>query len=216
MKFIKLMNAILLGMFFLSGCNENPTITSFKDDFNRADISRPWFDTIGRYLIIKGELNITGAYNHPLWLKKRIGPNVDIEFDAKSNTADGDVKIELFGDGKSFAHNKGAYVATGYVFCLGGWKNTKTFIARRFEHAKNLLHTRKVLAKKGVYQHWKISSTLKDGTLTLSWYIDGVHVLTLKDSASLYKSGNEYFAFSNWASDSWFDNLKIVRTDNSR
>ena len=31
----------------------------------------------------------------------------------------GDIKVELFGDGSSFAHDKGAYTSTGYVFIMG-------------------------------------------------------------------------------------------------
>ncbi|MBU1222136.1 hypothetical protein KKF34_19825 [Myxococcota bacterium] len=207
---------LILTISFFFSCSTDPiSIKSpFFDDFNRDEIGSTWLDTIGRYIIIKNRLNIMGGYNHPLWLKRSLPVNVDIEFDAMSNSPDGDLKIELFGDGRSFAFNKGSYIATGYVFCLGGWKNTKSFIAKRNEHAKNLLNTRKQVATIGKFQHWKISSRYAGGILKLIWTIDGKHVLTLKDSRPLYSRSNSFFGFSNWASDSWFDNLKITPAEN--
>jgi hypothetical protein len=204
----------LLTLFLLlAACQKNDLPISkngFTDNFDRNTLGANWFDTIGRFVLANNSLNIQGGYNHPLWLKKKIPVNVDIEFNAKSMTSDGDIKIELFGDGKSFALNRGAYVATGYVFCQGGWKNKKTFIAKRFEHDRKLLHTTKAKVNIGKYHHWKIVSRKKEGALILTWFIDGKKILSMKDLSPIYGSKNQWFAFSNWASDTWFDNLKIT------
>ncbi|MGM0596871.1 MAG: hypothetical protein ACQES9_07515 [Myxococcota bacterium] len=209
LQYFIFLNLIFLTLF--ASCKEKKPIRNiFKDDFNRLHLEENYFDTIGRYLIINNSLNIYGAYNHPLWLKKPLPANLDLEFDTWSLSSKGDIKIELFGDGKSFALNKGAYKGTGYIFCQGGWNNSKTFIARRFEHARNLLHTKKIKVEPGKKYHWKIESRLKNGILTLKWFIDNKQILTFKDKNSLYGKNNRYFAFSNWATDVYFDNLVIT------
>ncbi|MDA3862341.1 MAG: hypothetical protein PF689_00575 [Deltaproteobacteria bacterium] len=206
--------SIFINLTFLTlfaGCKQKEPIKNvFQDDFNRLHLEENYFDTISRYLIINNSLNIYGAYNHPLWLKKNLPANMDLEFDTWSLSTKGDIKIELFGDGKSFALNKGAYKGTGYIFCQGGWNNSKTFIARKFEHARNLLHTKKIKVEPEKKYHWKIESRLKNGILILKWFIDNKLILTLKDEDPLYGKNNRYFAFSNWATDVYFDNLVIT------
>ena len=45
--------------------------------------------------------------------------DVLVEFDVTSYSPSGDIKVELFGDGKTFATHKGAYTASGYVLIFG-------------------------------------------------------------------------------------------------
>ena len=40
-----------------------------------------------------------------------------------SKSPDGDIKLELYGDGESFDPDQGTYFPTGYVFVFGGWSN---------------------------------------------------------------------------------------------
>ena len=205
----------VLGLLATSpGCGpaRDRTLTkTFSDDFERKNLGADYFDTIGRYRIIEGWLNIEKAYNNPLWLRRRLPRNVKIELDVKSRTKDGDIKIELFGDGRSFAKDRGAYVATGYVLCMGGWNNTQSFIARRFEHGRFgrkkqdiVLRTDVKVVPDKVY-HWRI---IRRGG-TLKWYVDGTLFLTYDDPDPLFGPGHDHLGFNNWQSDVWFDNLRI-------
>ena len=73
----------------------------------------------------------------PPWLRRRLPNDAVIELDAWSQSPAGDIKVEIYGDGKSFDPNKGAYTSTGYVLIFGGWNNTKNIIARMDEHAED-------------------------------------------------------------------------------
>ena len=77
------------------------------------------------YEIANGALSAKGAHNHPLWLRKKLPRDVRIELDCWSNEERGDIKVELFGDGRSFDPDGGAYMATGYELIFGGWFNSQ-------------------------------------------------------------------------------------------
>jgi hypothetical protein len=182
----------------------------FTDDFERDRPGAIWFDTIGRYVIDRGALHISGGYNHPLWLSRPLPSDLEITLDARSLSPDGDLKIELFGDGRSFALNRGRYWATGYVLGQGGWGNTKTFIARRDEHNSQLLHSTAFPVRIGQWHRWRITTFLEDGRLVISWWVDDLPALRLTDPDPLYGGKNRHFGFSNWKSDAYFDNLRIT------
>ena len=44
-----------------------------------------------------------GAHNHPVWLNRTLPINARIEFDAVSYGDEGDLKCEVWGDGRTFA-----------------------------------------------------------------------------------------------------------------
>jgi len=202
---------LLFGFLLLAGCTrEAPLDRPYEDDFERTSPGKDWFDTIGRYIIDRGALHISGGYNHPLWLSRPLPAEVEITLDARGLSPDGDLKIELFGDGRSFAFNRGRYWATGYVLCQGGWNNTKTFIARRDEHDRALLHSTRYPVTLEKWHRWRIQTFLEDGKMIISWWIDDSPALRLVDPAPLYGPGNRYFGFSNWKSDAYFDNLRII------
>ncbi|MBU1243630.1 hypothetical protein KKD52_02095 [Myxococcota bacterium] len=208
------MNRILCLLFsflLLAGCTrEAPLDRPYEDNFERTSPGKDWFDTIGRYIIDRGALYISGGYNHPLWLIRPLPAEVEITLDARGLSPDGDLKIELFGDGRSFAFNRGRYWATGYVLCQGGWNNTKTFIARRDEHDRALLHSTRYPVTLEKWHRWRIQTFLEDGKMIISWWIDDSPALRMVDPAPLYGPGNRYFGFSNWKSDAYFDNLRIT------
>ncbi len=159
---------VLAGVLLISGCTRAaPLDRPYEDDFNRESPGKDWFDTIGRYIIDRGALYISGGYNHPLWLTRPLPAEVEITLDARGLSPDGDLKIELFGDGRSFAFNRGRYWSTGYVLCQGGWNNTKTFIARRDEHDRALLHSTRFPVTLEKWHHWRIQTFLENGRLTL-------------------------------------------------
>ena len=180
----------------------------FSDDFERVVLGDSYHPTAENYHIKDGALSAKGAYNHPLWLRMRLPDDVSIEFDCWSGSPDGDIKVEFFGDGRSHATHKGAYKATGYVAVMGGWSNSKSILAKRDEHGKELSQRTAPKVEVGKRYHWKI--TRKGGAV--SWYVDDMNTpfLSYQDSAPLSGKGHEYFGINNWESDSWFDNLRIA------
>lgn len=187
---------------------EGPPIGKrYADDFQRAELGPDWWQTGGNYKIVDGALSAKGGKNHPLWLRRKLPKDAVIEFDAWSNSADGDIKVEVYGDGRSFDPDGGAYRATGYVVVFGGWKNTKSIIARQDEHGRDLAvdpSARKV--ERGRRYHFRIE---RAGGV-IDWQLDGQPFVRYQDARPLAGPNNAYFAFSNWATDVWFDNLVIT------
>jgi hypothetical protein len=130
---------------------------------------------------------------------------VEVSFDTWSDTAEGDIKCELFGDGTSTSTGKGAYTATGYVLVFGGWGNTLSIIARMDEHGDDRKVTRKLKVKPGKKYAWRIRR--EKGKL--SWWIDGSLFLEYDDPNPLTGRGHEYFGLNNWETPVSFDNLVI-------
>lgn len=195
------------------GCKvrEPPPIDkSYLDDFNRASLGPDYNKTGGGYRIVDGALNAKNAHNKPLWLARKLpAGDLQIDLDAWSNSADGDIKIEIFGDGRSFDPDGNRYAATGYVLVFGGWKNTKSMIARMDEHGDEM--AARALPKVVPRQryHWRIIRR-RD---TIEWFIDDMTTpfLRYQDPQPLGGLGHEYFAFNNWEADTWFDNLLVKR-----
>lgn len=194
-----------------SACGDRAIGKGFQDTYERRELGPNYRDTIGRWVVYGGRLNVADAYNHPLWLKRRLPRNVVIEFDAWSYTSDGDIKVELYGDGRSFVDHRGAYRGSGYIVCLGGWKNTKSFIARQIEHPprgreREFMSSRTDFkVKKGQKYHFRIFR--KGGEIR--WELDGKEFLSFMDRRPLWGRGNDHFGFNNWQSEVAFDNLTI-------
>jgi hypothetical protein len=110
----------------------------FHDEFERASLGESFWSNGGHFRIVAGQVYSPGVGNNPLWLRLRLPEDVRIEFDARSEGPDGDVKWEAFGDGRNHA--------TGYVFIFGGWHNRETKIAKLDEHAPTEEDLRKALA----------------------------------------------------------------------
>jgi hypothetical protein len=185
-----------------------PTITSaFTDQFERADVGELYLPSGDGYRLHAGALSARGAHNHPMWLRRRLPENVRIEFDCWSTEPRGDIKVEVFGDGHSFDPDGGAYTATGYEVIFGGWYNSKSIIARLDEHGKNMVERRQPKVVPNQRYHWRIER--KAGKLT--WWIDDMTTpfLSYDDPQPLTGDDHGYFAFNNWETDTWFDNLTI-------
>jgi len=177
----------------------------FTDSFDRAELGADYLNTGGPYQIQGGKLNIKGAHNHPLWLKKRLPRDAEIELDVTSRTSDGDIKVEAWGDGQSSATSRGAYLSTSYVFVFGGWGNQVSALCRMDEHAEDRKTRKDVKVEPNRTYHWKIR---RKGN-RVEWSIDGKPFLSMDDDAPLEGDRHSYFGFNNWQSDLWFDNLKI-------
>jgi hypothetical protein len=158
----------------------------------------------GRYSIVDGELRVQGAHNHPLWLNERLPENARVDFTARSVSPAVDIKVELYGDGESYA-KQASYTATSYVLILGGWNNSRSVIARMNEHGDD----RKVRTEpKGeVGRTYAFTAVRRGGAL--AWYVDGERFLELEDPSPLRGAGHEHFAFNDWESEVYFDDLVI-------
>jgi len=110
----------------------------FHDEFERASLGNKFWSNGGDWRIVSGQVYSPGVGNNPLWLLLRLPQQVRIEFDARSEGPDGDMKWEAFGDGRNHA--------TGYVFIFGGWHNRETKIAKLDEHAPTNDEVRTALA----------------------------------------------------------------------
>ena len=191
----------------VAGCKieKLPPAGPSSDDFNRATLGDAWQSTGGSWRIENGELVIDHAYNHPLWLKKPIPRDAVIELDCWSNDPAGDLKVEAWGDGHSFAETT-SYTATSYVFIFGGWHNQISAIARMNEHGNDRRVRADLRVEKGKKYHWRIAR--KDGHI--DWQIDGKPFMSYDDRRPLDGADHSYFGFNDWEAELHFDNLKIT------
>ncbi len=190
---------------------ESPPIeSSYLDSFDRASLGPDWTRTGSGYHLRDGALNAHGAHNHPLWLARRLpAGDLQIDLDAWSTSPDGDIKLEVFGDGRSFDPDGNRYTATGYVIGMGGWKNTTSFIARLDEHGTEMVKRPLPRVVANQRYHWRIIRR-RD---TIEWYVDDLATpfLRYQDPQPLTGVGHDHLGFNNWETDTWFDNLVIKR-----
>ena len=187
-----------------------PIESSYVDSFDRASLGADWKRTGSGYRLQDGALNAKGAHNHPLWLNRRLpAGDLQIDFDAWSTSPDGDIKVEVFGDGRSYDPDGNRYTATGYVVCMGGWKNSTSFIARKDEHGQDMVKRGPPRVVPNQRYHWRIIRR-RD---TIEWYVDDLTqpFLRYQDPQPLAGPGNDHFAINNWETDTWFDNLVVKR-----
>ncbi|MBI2895429.1 MAG: hypothetical protein HYY06_17875 [Deltaproteobacteria bacterium] len=191
-----------------TGCEEpttgKPITARFTDHFERSTLGDQYFDTGGHWQIRSGELRVRGARNHPLWLVRRLPRNVAIELMARSSSPDGDIKVEVFGDGRSYA-TEDSYTASSYVVIFGGWRNSLSVIARMNEHGDDRKVRRSPRVEPGRRYRFRIERRGKK----LTWLLDGERMLELDDPAPLEGEGHQYFAFNDWEAELAFDDLVI-------
>jgi hypothetical protein len=194
-----------------------PRLTDvFHDFFERTELGVDYLATTTNWGLRDGRLCVSGAHNHPVWLRRVLPVNARIEFDASSASPDGDIKAEFWGDGLSQARGMSYGDATSYLAILGGWKNTKHLLARLDEHAPGQptilvdpsghnLKARPVMA--GNTYHFKVERS--DGR-TVQWLVDDIELVTFTDPSPLKGPGHRHFAFNDWEVPVCFDNLKIT------
>jgi len=198
--------AVPLGLICACTPQGDPGIgTGFVDDFERAELGDAYAATGGNWRIESGQLRVKGAKNHPLWLLRTLPPDVRVEFDARSESPEGDIKVEIFGDGASYA-KADRYTATSYVIIFGGWNNSRNVLARLDEHGRDRVVGRAQEVHAGRVYRFRIERIA--GILTV--WVDGVVLMEMDDSEPLRGRGHDHFGFNNWQSDLWFDNLKVT------
>jgi len=188
----------------------------FRDDFNRAELGDGWRALSRAWKIAGGELCGDGARNRGVWLRRRIPDNARIEFDARAATDEGDIKVEVWGDGMSGASGPSYDDATSYLFIYGGWRNSRHVLARLDEHAPQRLalevdpssdDPRQRAVEQGQVYRFRIERRDKK---TVSWWIDELLVHELDDPDPLVGQGHDHFAFNQWTARVCFDNLVIT------
>ena len=194
-------------------CEEQPRLYStraaegeviLREDFERAELGPRWQPTGEGARIEGGQLIVSGLRNHPLWLDLDLPDDVRIEFDAWATTEEGDLKVELFGDGVSFATSPN-YIASGYVVIFGGWNNTLSALVRKNEHGRQRVTTSEVKVQPDKRYHFVLTRTGGE----LHWEVNGQELLVYEDAQPLRGESNNRFAFSGWEAQAHFDNLVI-------
>jgi hypothetical protein len=198
--------ALPLFALLLAGCPKPEVITApWGDGFDRPEVGANYYNTGGQYRVVNGMLNIQGARNHPLWLKRQLPRNAMIELTVLSRSPEGDIKIEAWGDGQSYATTD-SYTATSYVFIFGGWGNSTSALCRLDEHGADRKTRSDKKVEMGKSYKWKI---LRKGN-KVEWFIDGQPFLAFDDPQPLEGEKHAYLGFNNWNADLYFDDLKIT------
>jgi len=198
------------------GSDSPPLTEVFEDDFERESLGSHWNATSPVWRIENGQLCGKGARNRPVWLARSLPTNVRIEFDATSDSPDGDLKAEIFGDGRSAARAVSYNDATSYLTIFGGWKNKFHVLARRNEHASDRPEIRiepgsdDERAQPVVPgQTYRFKIERADGK-TIKWWVDDVLMFSFKDPDPLKGPGHDHFGFNDWEARVCFDNVKIT------
>jgi|GEM_PF-368983 len=188
----------------------------FSDDFNRVELGPAWRSTSRAWRLSAGRLCGENARNHPVWLARRLPTNARVEFVASSNSPDGDIKAEYWGDGRSAAAGQSYTDATSYLTVFGGWKNTFHVLARIDEHAPDRREIKLVpggadFKSSAVVPNrsYQFQVERRDGR-TVRWLVDGMEVLTYPDADPLLGPGHEHFGFNDWQVRVCFDDLRVT------
>jgi hypothetical protein len=188
----------------------------YQDSFSDfSTVKAHYFSTGGDWRVVNGELLSPGVKNNPLWLKASLPADVAVEFDVRSESKEGDIKVEIFGDGVDHA--------SGYVLIHGGWNNSLSIIARLDEHGRSLstmqglrlplkpdsrmrVEASPYRVEVGRTYHWRIER--RGGRL--NWLIDGQPFMVFDDPFPLRGKGHDRFGFSSWEAQLYFDNLTVA------
>ncbi|MFZ5445442.1 MAG: hypothetical protein ACOZQL_35955 [Myxococcota bacterium] len=186
----------------------------FRDDYSDPNtVTAKYWSSGGLWRVVDGQLLSPGVKNNPLWLRASLPNDVAVEFDVRSMSPEGDIKVEIFGDGSDHA--------SGYVLIHGGWNNSISIIARLDEHGPsfNTLNMAQYAADTrtrveaapfrveiGRTYHWRIERRGK----VISWFIDGQPFMRFDDPIPLTGKGHDRFGFSSWEAQLYFDNLVVT------
>ncbi len=209
------MRALLLASLAVTAaaCHKQkdpPAISeAWTDTFDRVEIGGDYYATdASAWLIRDGVLYGQNAYNHPLWLRKKLPQHAIIEVDVVSHSPAGDIKFEAWGDGEHHARDRGQYTSSGYVFIMGGWNNSKSLLAKGNEHGRDVVERRQPRVEPGRKYHWKV---VRNGK-SIEWFVDDMTTPFLKyeDPSPYPLDGHSYFGFNDWEAELGFDNLTIT------
>ncbi len=200
-----------------AGRTDGPAAIALEDETGAGSLGPDWYQAqTNAWHIENGRLCGQGAHNHGVWLKRVLPINARIEFDAVSDSPDGDLKAEVWGDGQSAATSISYTNATSYIVIMGGWKNTFHVLARLNEHGSDRKQIkvddtsddpREKPVTPGQIYHFKIERT--DGKI-VHWSVNGLEYLTYPDPTPLAGIGHDHFGFNDWEVKVCFDNVKVT------
>lgn len=188
----------------------------FADNFDRAELGPDYLALSPAWKIVGNKVCVRGARNRGLWLQRRLPVNARIEFDAVAEAPEGDIKVEVWGDGVTGATASSYSNATSYLVIFGGWKNSKHVLARLDEHGDDRVELdvepgsddeRQRPIEAGQPYHVRIERA--DGK-TLRVYNNDLLYHELTDEEPLTGQGHEFFGFNDWNAPVCFDNLKVT------
>jgi hypothetical protein len=191
-------------------------VAPFEDRFERREIGPLWRALSSAWQIRDGALCVTGAKNRGVWLARRLPTDVVIEFDARAASEEGDVKVEVFGDGETGALGSSYDNAPGYVLIFGGWHNSRHVLARLGEHRDDRLERlvdrqsedpRAAAVETDRTYRMRVE---RDRGRRLRWWVDGTLLFELDDPLPLLGVGHDHFGFNDWSAPVCFDNLRIA------
>ena len=170
----------------------------------------------GAWRIDQGRLCGRNAKNRGVWLNRTLPVNARIEFDATSDSPEGDIKAEVWGDGLTGATGVSYTNATSYLVVFGGWKNTLHVIARLNEHGTDRKEIqvkpstdefRERAVAHGQTYRFKIERS--DGK-TVRWWVNDVDMMFFDDPAPLTGATHDHVGFNNWQVRVCYDNVKVT------
>jgi hypothetical protein len=182
----------------LAACSSGPPAVAtipYRATFD-GRLGPEWTSKSPTWRVVDGRLFNDGAHNVPLWLQAALPEDVRVTFIAESHSDAVDLKFEIFGDGEQHE--------SGYIVILSGWNNSTSIIARRDEHGadrKERRHTAKP------FERYRFECRRKGGKLT--FLVNDEPHLEYDDPEPLRGRGHDRFAFNDWASKVWFDDLVI-------
>lgn len=199
---------LAISLLASAGCRAKlePITSDLRETFDRSDIGPAWRDTGGKFQIVNGELSTNAGRHHPIWLQRQLPKDISLEFDVRTTSQDADIRVVLFGDGKSANPDVQGCQSSGYELVFGGGKNQLSVICRGGQTDGGHQRARSdwPVVPDRTY-HFYI--TRKDGVV--SWYVDGHDMLSWSDPEPLSGVGHEAFAFVGGQSEVFFDNLVI-------
>lgn len=215
-----------------------PLDQPFSDAFDRAELGPAWLALSPAWRIEQGRLCAKGARNRGVWLRRTLPRDARIEVTAIAGSEAGDLKLELWGDGRSGATGTTYDDATSYVAIFGGWRNARHVLARLDEHGEDRGELtvdraggdpRRSPVVPG--QPYRFRFERRDGR-TLRWELlsppaprppegngaadriaeDGAGILMfeLSDEDPLEGVGHDHLGFNDWEAPVCFDDLRIV------
>jgi hypothetical protein len=178
----------------------------FQDSFERDTLGDTWERGRGEggsgdWQIKDGWLYGQNIKNDPLWLQQRLPQDVRIEFKAKAESKEGDIKVEVFGDGSRHE--------SGYILIFGGWSNQLDVIARLDEHGDD----RKEQPSEGVEPGRVYQMAVERTGSTITWFVGGEPFMTYDDDSPLTGKGHRFFAFNNWTAPVRFDDIRVIHLE---
>jgi hypothetical protein len=170
----------------------------YEESFEGSGLPKEWTTASKAWRVAGGMLHGERAENEGVWLQVPLPDKVRVTFKAASASDDGDLKFEVFTDGRTHQ--------SGYVGIFGGWKNSLNIIARLDEHGSDRLvgaEGQKVV-KDRVYEMAVVRTDSR-----VRWYVDGKPFLTYHDGKPLEGEGHRHFGFNDWHVPVRFDDVKV-------